>query len=132
MKNFILTKEERDELREHLSNLLANGFADVCGFIDVDYNENAYEMARYELYVINKHKDVACHEDIQAQMLLTNGYLILTDEEGEKHHLTLKKILKVTECSENFQGWEKLENEGDFYDNNAILQEAIYGEVIYG
>ena len=125
-RTLILTSEEKNILREHLSNLLANGFADICGFIDVDYNENAYQMARHELYLLNNHKDIACHEDIQAQMLLTNGYLLLTDEEGEQHHLTLKKILKLN------VDWEELENNGDFYDNNAILQKAIYGEVIYG
>lgn len=123
MIKFNLTKEERNELREHISCLLANGLSDVCGFVAVDYNEDAYMMSDYEL---QKEGLEPCHEDVEAQMLLNGMYLILIDEDDEKHHLTLNKILKLN------IDWEKLENEGDFYDNNAILQEAIYGEVIYG
>lgn len=116
-------KQYDEILREHLSSLLANGLSDYCGFVDVDYIEADYEQADKQL--IEKGFD-PCHEDVQAQMLMNGKSIVLIDEEGEAHKLTLRKILKLN------VDWEKLENEGDFYDNNAILQEAIYGEVIYG
>ncbi len=114
------------ELRYHLSCLLANGLSDHCGICGVDYNESYYTDAENELLEIGFSNDDICHEDIQAQMLLDGRSIKLLDEEGEWHDLTLPSIV-----GQNID-WKELEDNGDFYDNNAILQTAIFGEVIYG
>ena len=117
-----LTKENF----EHIVDLLANGTSGICGFETIDWKEEDYDYAYKDLLDKGYKEDDICREDIWAQILFNGKPLILIDEEGESHNLYLKDI------EELHVNWQWLEDNGDFYDNNAILQRAVYGEVVYG
>ena len=85
-----------------------------------------YDYAYKDLLDRGYKEDDICREDIWAQILFNGKPLILIGEEGESHNLYLKDI------EELHVDWQWLEDNGDFYDNNAILQKAIFGEVVYG
>jgi len=112
---------------EQIIDLLANGLAGVCGFDNIDYDSRDYQEAKTSL--IAEGKTDLCREDIWARMLFLNKSLKLHDSEEDEdegwHDLKLENILKQN------VDWKKLED-GDFFDNDAILQIACYGEVIYG
>ena len=118
--------ERTKENFEHIVDLLANGLADICGIEALDHKEEDYDYAYKDLLDLGYAEDDICREDIWAQILFNGKPLILTDEEGENHNLYL------TDIENQHVNWEWLENNGDFYDNNAILQKDIFGEVIYG
>jgi len=124
-KTFTVSKEINEE---QIVNLLANGLADVCGFDNIDYISNQYGEAKKQL--LSEGKNDLCREDVLARMLFL-GYSIKLHESEESENkgwydLTLDNILK-----QNID-FDKLEENGDFYDNDAILQIACYGKVIYG
>ena len=117
---------DNNVLFEHIVNLLANGLADICGIEILDYKEEDYDFAYKDLLDKGKKDDDICREEIWTQILFNKKPLILIDEEGESHNLYLSNI------KEQRVNWKWLEENGDFYDNNAILQKAIFGEVVYG
>ena len=110
----------------HIVDLLANGLSDILGIESIDFDELDYKQAKQELLDLGYEKDEICREDVWAQILFDGKPLLLTDEEDDEHKMFLKNIE-----SQNID-WEWLEDNGDFYDNNAILQKAIFGEVVYG
>lgn len=111
---------------EHIVDLLSNGLSDTCGIVSLDYDEHDYENAKMYLLSLGYEKDEICKEEIWAQILFDDKPLILTDEESDEHYMYLEDIEK-----QNID-WNTLENEGDFLDNNAIIQTAVFGEVVYG
>lgn len=111
---------------EHIVCLLSTGFSGVCGITAVDFKEEHYQRAYRQLLKEGFKDEDICKEEIYAKMLFNGDFLLLDDEDGNTNRLLLKDIEK-----QNID-WDDLECNGDFLDNNAILQTAIYGEVIYG
>lgn len=111
---------------ENIMNLLANGLAEEMSFSYVDWDENDYREAKESLK--QEGKTDLCREDVWARMLVQGKALMLFDAEDEDEHfdLTLDKIV------DQDINWRRLEEDGDFYDNDAILQKAVFGKVIYG
>jgi len=116
--------------KEWLVNVLANstcrwnwGMFGVHEDTPKDVYENAYRVGEYR-------------EDIWGDVLLNGGFLLVKDIEHEKEYrLSVKDFEK---------GLRKLifaypriyanvmTEEGDYYDYDALLQCAVFGDVIYG
>lgn len=130
------------EQREYFVNLFANATAEQNAFTNVDYRDDEYEIAHKELIEkVKLTEDVICREDVWVQILLDGNSLIFTEnEEGGagKHELTFSKLLQGIDkyfksgFGAGCKNFDELEEKGDFYDNEAILQFALFDEVIYG
>lgn len=127
-----------------LSDLLANGFADRCGFDAVDFDKGDYEKAKARLADAMGCEDFFV-EDVQAEMLFEGKSLRLhmaeSADDEDWNDLTLEGVLKglaLYDADENFAGTARDVCNGDpqaildFWDYDAILQYAVYGEVIIG
>ncbi len=75
-------------------------------------------------------------EERWAKILLDGGYIMVYDVEDEKDHkLTLKMLKKAWRSDESQVVRAKaniLDDDYDLYDADAIVQCAIFGEVLYG
>ena len=128
---------------ETIVDILSNGLAQECGFDDVDYESGDYGKAKQAL--LGSGFEDPCLEDVQAQMLVMGLPLRLhmaEEEPGEEwYDLTLGKLIRGIEkydASEDWLGraWDVCngdpESRLDFWDYDAILQFAVYGEVALG
>lgn len=77
-----------------------------------------------------------CREDIWAYNLLHGGYLLIEDVEDEKEYkLSLKDIIKGFKIVMfNYPNMYAsiMDDGGDLYDNDAVIQCAVFGELTYG
>lgn len=87
----------------------------------------------------DKYKDgFEDRESRWAQILLDGGYINVEDvEEEETYKLTLEMLKKAWTNEEDNEGIARVKadilNESyDLYDADAIIQTAIFGEVVYG
>ena len=141
MENKTMAKLNMDE-RQHLVDLLANATSGMLAFTAIDYDEEDAKKAVNELKTkLHFTDDMICREDVWLQILADGNSLILTETDeggGNDHKLTLLKLLKgidmyfKSDYGCKAKNFEELEENGDFYDNEAILQLAIFGDVIYG
>ena len=150
MVDFIDTREYAQKVRisedcdlDDLVTVLSDGLAMECGFESVDYSKDDYDEARFELLSLNVHPDEITHELIEAQMIRMGMRFELVEVDIHEHHrLTLQMFangfrmqaesyMKQYDCTKMHAIISMME-EGDFYDYNAILQYAVFGEVIYG
>lgn len=128
---------------ETIVDILSNGLAQECGFDKVDYEWDDYDKAKQAL--LDSGFENPCLEDVQAQMLMMGLPLRLhmAEEEPDKewYVLTVDKLIEGIEkydASKNWKGraWDVCngdpESRLDFWDYDAILQFALYGEDIIG
>lgn len=125
-------------------NVLANSLSGgICGFDDIRYSQDDYCKARQAL--INEGVEDPCIEEVQAQMLLMKLpiQLHMAEErrDEEWYDLTIDKLMegiKKYSLSDHYEGkvWDVANQDPDckmdFYDYDAILQFACYGEDIIG
>ena len=115
--------------REHLEDILSTA---SCGSSWFSY-ETPDEFAEMEGYQPSKFKYV---EQKWAQILLDGKYIIVRDDEDEKEYrLTLEKLKEAWQNEDPQVVRSKaniIEEDYDFYDADAIIQCAIFGEVLYG
>jgi len=123
--------------------ILANGLAGQCGFDDVKCPWDGYDKAKQAL--IDEGMEDVCIEEVQAQMLLM-GYplrLHMAEEPTNEgwYELTLDKLMegiRLYSLCDHYRGTvydvadEDPNGVLDFYDYDAILQFACYGEDIIG
>ena len=125
----VLTKEF---LVDWLSTAIYGSFWCDCG-VHVDTSDEVYEQAK---------KNNDCREDKWADVLLHGGSLNIIDveeceddsDEGE-HKITLEDIEKALPLFMlNYPSqWAAIMDEtGDLYDADALLQFVVFGDVIYG
>lgn len=116
---------------DEIISVLSDGFADSCGFDRVD-NESSiiienYKKAKAEL--IRDNVTDICLEDIQAKSLQQGGFIIVLEPEeggGFWHSINARQLVDAIKK-------QKIDFEdADFYDFDAVLQIAAYGDVIYG
>ena len=117
---------------ENLVNLLANA-SYSSPFFSFGVKKGTYDAYLNEDE--NNDKDL-CREDKWAKVLLRGGSIMLYDvEEEEEHVLDLHMIYvgatKLMEEHEKVMA-NIFEEEDDFYDNDAVIQYAIFGEWVYG
>ena len=134
------TNISNDYTLDDVVTILSDGLADRCGFVDVDYIETEYYMAKAKLKDAGIIDPVL--EEVQAMMLHMGFAITLIDEENECHALTMDKLVKGLDmCADRIMveyqcskihAISQLIEKGDFYDYNNVLQYAIYGEIIYG
>lgn len=120
-----------------IETVLADGFALSAGFKDVDINELEYHEAKRKLVEwLGMKEDDLSYELVQAQMLADGYSLIVTDEDGKEHALTLGNIVnalkKYLKGNMSMLAFDMLFGKYDSNDFNNILQIAVFGEVIYG
>ena len=78
-----------------------------------------------------------CREDKWADVLKGGGKITVVDWEDDKsrHDISLDDIVKGLEklYDEHLHVYARaIENDGDFYDADAVIQYAVYGEWVYG
>lgn len=77
-----------------------------------------------------------CREEIWADVLLNGGFLLVEDVEEEKDYkVSIKDIEKgfatfMLECPQAYA--RIMDEEDDFYDDDALMQVIVFGEVVYG
>lgn len=102
-----------------------------CDYLSVKNDEEFYE--RYE-EVKDKTAD-PCIEDKIADILFDGGAVTITDlEEEEDCILTLEGLYKAIKTEEGYDYAKTLliDEDGDYYTANNLLQMALFGEVVYG
>lgn len=115
---------------ENLINLLAN--ASYPSFFHYGALKGTYDK-----YITQKERlQNLCREDKWAKVLLRGGCIAIYDiEEDEQHLVDFNMILKgATIVQEQYPKSmaRMFVGEDDFFDNDAIIQCAIFGEIIYG
>mgnify|MGYP003400064753 FL=1 len=128
-EKWLLSKVDGVKINDIIS-VLTDGLADRCGFEAVDNDcdpvDINYKHARSSLLEMGFKEEGLCLEEVQAKMLADGGFMAMKDPEGTWHALTIKPLCEaIKEAKLNF-------DEADFYDYDAVLQKAVYGEVIYG
>lgn len=119
---------------ENIVAILADALYSSSWF--VGYIPNEMKPLREKAEQTGMATDQWCREDYWAYILEQGGYICLDDtEEEQTYQLTLEKMSK---------GWEMLseqhpkvtariiEGDYDFYDVDAVLQYAVFGEWVYG
>lgn len=114
------------ESRENLVNLLSTAFYGSYWF-----------CARTPKEFREKYRDgFDNREDRWAQILLDGGYIYVIDSEEDGAHKITLDMLRKSWNSEDKQIVRAkaniLDEQDDFYDDDAIVQYAIFGEVVYG
>lgn len=77
-----------------------------------------------------------CVEDKWAYIILNGGYIIIGNEEKKKpHYLTLAKLRKgwyslISEYPHNYANI--MSENDDSTDHDALIQLALFGEIVYG
>lgn len=77
-----------------------------------------------------------CREEIWADVLLNGGFLLVEDVEEEKDYkVSLKDIEKgfktfMVECPRAYANI--MNEEDDYFDDDALMQVIVFGEVVYG
>ena len=116
--------------QEFLTDLLCTAMYDSSWFTC-----SVHKDTKYEVYKDANEKNM-CIEDVWAYVLLNGGYINVCDEEeGEEHRLALKDIIKGFEnVMYNYPTmYANIRNEDyDLYDADAVIQCAIFGEIVYG
>lgn len=117
---------------ENLVNLLAN--ASYCS----PFFSFGVEKGMYDTYLTKEERndEDLCREDKWAKVLLRGGSIIVYDvEEDEEHVVDLNMIYvgatKLMEEHINVIARIFEEND-DFYDNDAVIQYAMFGKWVYG
>ncbi len=81
-------------------------------------------------------KENWCREDRWAHILLNGGYITVEDaEEEEEYKLTFEMMEKGWQLA--IEKYPRIyaaiaEGQDDFYDDDAVIQLAIFGEIVYG
>ena len=117
---------------ENLVNLLANASYGSSFF------SFGVEKGMYDTYLTKEERndEDLCREDKWAKVLLRGGSIIVYDiEEDEEHVVDLNMIYvgatKLME--EHIDAIIRLfSQDDDFYDNDAVIQYAMFGEWVYG
>lgn len=111
--------------RENLSNLLCVAFSGSPWFA-------VSTPKKYR----ERYSDITYIEDRWAQILLDGGTINVIDDEGEEtYKLTLEMLKKAWYADDNQVARGRaniIEGQEDFYDADAIVQYAIFGEVAFG
>lgn len=134
---------------QQLSDLLSTASAAYGGFDYWSWSEEEYREAKLQLLAERgETDDDLCYEDIWARLLFNGGHLWLleaesdaiNDSESDDWHLVglndicngLKLYLSDDSFDRALSSVESIIEEGDFWDADAVMQYAAYGEVIYG
>jgi len=121
--------------KEDVVNILS-GFTSYSYYwcMKIDWKDAEYKLAKKSLTEKDpKNSSSICREDVWAYMLMDmKTSLILIDDEGVKHELTLEKMIKGITLSIQRNGTSVDSDDWDAEDNDIMIQNAIYDEVIYG
>ena len=116
--------------KEFLENFLSTASYDSSWFAfgtHQDTPKDIYENAK----MLNEYR-----EGIWADVLLNGGFLLVEDVEEEKDYkVSLKDIEKgfATFMLEYPQAYANIMNEeDDYFDDDALMQVIVFGEVVYG
>lgn len=139
---------------EEIVDILSTAFYG-CDFLDADYDSAFWRK------IPAKKKEGSCWEDHMADVLLNDGIVTVVDKEADGelytkagipcrtekapwwdtdhpyefgvYDLTLSALLKACSTPYGFALLnDVIQNQGDYYTANNLIQLAIFGEVIYG
>ena len=121
--------------KDDVINILS-GFTSYFSYwcTNLDWNNIEYDLAKQALIKQDpENAEDICREDIWAYMLMNmNTCLLLTDDEDERHTLTLEKLFKGITMSMQNNNTSLDPDNWDASDNDMMIQNAIFGDVIYG
>lgn len=131
--------------RDVIANILTDGlWIGYCAWDDIDYDKADYESAKADLLAEGLSNDQICIEDVQAKMLENGKRLRLHEVDHSSktgwHTLGLEDLVRglceygkkpINGTLEDvLQGDPNAQLDANDYD--AILQYAIFGEIVIG
>lgn len=130
MKKTIITIVE-DITREDIEMVLENGW---CYWGSLDWDSDRYKAVRAK--IVEGGDNNLYLEKILAQMIIDEDKIWIVDEEEEKCYPLTKKMFiegyaKYFHIYEN-NGWGTGEDYWDGCHADAVMQCAVFGEIIYG
>lgn len=117
---------------QEIVDIFSTAFTGSC-WICIDWDEELYDAAEKELKAARK--DV-CIEDVLAKLIEDGkSFCIIDEEEGQHYELNEANLRRGCELYETERGSiRKCMDDGafDLWEGDAIIQYALFGEVIYG
>ena len=125
---------EMEKALEILHSILCNGALDeFSGYgFSLDYSKDQYNMAKDHLKANNKN---VCFEDILVQMVRVGGKLRFIDVEGEGTYtkgLNIGVLLEGLNNASLDRVMEIINEEDDATTGELVLQEILFGEIVFG
>ncbi len=116
---------------DDITNILScadSGCAYWC--FNWDYDQDDYQKARETAKKIGK----ACFEDILAEMLISGGKITFECSEDDDYtkDLTLENLTQGIARAIDNENCPKNMDDIDAADADNIIQEALFGEVVFG
>jgi hypothetical protein len=129
------TMEINIDIREMLDAILSDGLHYFGGYgIEVAYDSAEYRDAKQSLLDANSNS-IYSFEDILTQIVMRGGALHFIDVEGDGEYTT---YLNLDLIKQNLPKVDKavliqtMDGDGDAGTADTVLQQLLYGEVIFG
>jgi len=113
---------------------ILSGFNSYSGYwARLTYDQDIYVEARVREAKIQKDESIAW-EDVLANMLLNGNILIISDaeEDFETQSLNLKKLIEGVNLSIQNNKLPMEDEDWDAQDADVIIQNAVFGEIVFG
>ena len=135
MRNKILSIKLTDNFKkEILYNSLCNGLGQLqCYGLEIIYSDSDYTEGKKAYYERTKTFSGACYEDILMEILTLDKKIVFEDTEtGEFFNLKLSESLNNLD---NLPVWvvsQLLDESDDSTTADAVLQFALFNEIVFG
>lgn len=123
------------DIREMLDTIFADGLHYFGGYgIELDCEDADYKAAKQSLLDANP-SSIICVEDVMTQIVMRGGSIHFLDVEGDGEYT---KYLNLDLISQNLPKVnnafliQTMDGDGDAGTADVILQQLLYGEVIFG
>ena len=140
-----MTTKVTELTHDDLVNILSTGLYG-CDYLSAEYSTEDYNKIPEDMRMGD------CYEDKLADILLNNGTIKITDywaegevysclgkvddENDESSNVTYTLYLEdfIRACTKGMKYATNLlvNEDGDYYDGNSLIQIAMFGELIYG
>lgn len=136
--------KQNSDFKDLLEEIFCTGLGYVSTFDRLEVDQEQFDQVRRDLQHLASDPTAVCIEDVYTEMLLRGYTLSLRDAEEVDnqnkrlwYNLTLSKVCKGLKLyfasqSETNETITDILDNGDYYDYDAILQYALFDEVIYG
>lgn len=113
---------------------LANGLDYLSGYgLELTWDDNEYRNAKETLKAQSSGERLT-YEDVLMQILRDGGSLSIIDHENGEADvtITLEDVIEKVKLTPYRHLMDAIEETGDAYTADAILQTVFFGEVIFG
>ena len=126
---------EKEECEGVFYDALCNGLSYIAGYgLKLLFNDEQYDKAKQTLKTVTPAEGTICYEDVLMEVLRQGGSLTLRDLEGAEPDatITLDEVHNRMSLVPANNLIAVLEESGDAYDADIVLQTVFIKEVFYG